>query len=98
MKNIPVKNGDSGIWSFIKREYWLISIVVGVVLAVYIPMSSIQRDIAIINTNHEAHIQDIYAELQRLSNQQDLANEERKELLKAVIENQTLIKTHMDIK
>jgi hypothetical protein len=91
-----------------KREKWFESriafsiymagIAITCVLAIWIPISKIQSDIAVIQSNHEVHIQDINNQL-KIQNDQILKLENQQtDLLKQTTETQTLIKIHMGIK
>lgn len=91
-----------------KREKWfesrltfmifIATALVGAVLAIYIPMGKIQTDIAVINSNHEVHIQDALIQIQKLEAEQTSQNTKIEELLKQTVETQTLIKIHMGVK
>ncbi len=99
-KKIEIKtvNHENSIWGFLQKEIWLIGVVIGAVLAIYIPMSKIQTDIATIQTNHEAHMQSALEKIASLEEKDIKQDEQIQKLLEAVVENQTLIKTHMNIK
>ena len=81
------------------------TVLIGCTLAIFVPMWSMQRDIAVINaqisninTNHETHIQDALQAIQELKEDQGEQQLEITELLKQITETQTLIKVHMGIK
>lgn len=77
---------------------FIASSLIAAVLAIYIPMGKIQTDIAVINNNHEVHIQDLTAQIKALEEEQKVQNTEIQNLLKTTVETQTLIKLHMNIK
>jgi len=45
---MSIENNNT-IWTFLKREIWLIGIVISAVLAIYIPMSQVKQEVVLQN-------------------------------------------------
>jgi len=96
---------EKNVRQYVLTEVKFIILIASILTSILVPfymiktdIALIQKDIAVINTNHLSHLQNYAEEITELKKADSEQQAKYEELLKIVIQNQTLLKSSLGIK